>query len=218
MIIYNPNNRELTVKRMSTAQVLLDEISAKYCFITGSFLTKEKYNDIDIFVVTRSKKGIKAGNKKARISKIDFNDLHSLFYHSISKMCISKNMLPTKPLKVTMSDYWQVINEAVPTLLNRKDKYHKDIRFLILYTEYFKSGEILDTLQLDEKVRSFGNYKDILRYISENIPTIMNKQRKKSYLRRFLYTQAGLYKDFREYKAQNFLYNLTHRITRGANG
>ncbi|MBS3136820.1 hypothetical protein J4232_00160 [Candidatus Woesearchaeota archaeon] len=55
--------------------------------------------------------------------------------------CVSKNMLPKKQLKVTLSDYWHVINEGIPTLLNQKSKYHKDVRFLILYTEYFKTGE-----------------------------------------------------------------------------
>ena len=215
MIIYNPHNVQIIDQRAKIAQTLLDEVQAKHCFITGSFLYKENYKDIDIFVVTRSKKEIKVSNKKAKITMIDFNDLYSLFYHSISKGCIAKNILPTKPLKVTVSDYWNIVNEAVPTLLNQKNKAHKDIRFLILYTEYFKTMEILDTFQLDKKISSFRNYADILGYIKENVPSVINKHRKKSYLKRFFYTQAGYYKDLRDYSAQSFLYNLTHSITRG---
>ena len=36
------------------------------------------------------------------------------------KVCIAKNILPAKQLKVTFSDYWNVINEAIPTLMNEK--------------------------------------------------------------------------------------------------
>ena len=215
MIIYNPHNVHIIKERIKVAQALLDKIPAKYCFITGSFIYKEKYRDIDIFVVTRSKKEIKISNKKAKVTIIDFNDLYSLFYHSISKSCIAKNIMPTKLLKITISDYWHVVNEAVPTLLNQKNKYHKDVRFLVLYTEYFKTGEILDTFQLDKNINSFRNYADVLMYIKENVPSVINKRRKKSYLKRFFYTQAGYYKDLRDYSAQSFLYNLTHSITRG---
>ena len=215
MIIYTSHNIHLMDKRAKVAQALLDEISAKYCFITGSFIYKEKYKDIDIFVVTRSKKEIKISNKKANVVIIDFNDLYSLFYHSLSKSCIAKNILPTKPLKITVADYWYVVNEAVPTLLNQKNKYHKDVRFLVLYTEYFKTGEILDTVQLEKKISNFRTYTDVLNYIQENVPRVINNHRRKSYLKRFFYTQAGYYKGLRHYSAQNFLYNLTHAITRG---
>jgi len=211
MIIYNPEN--IIKERIPEANDLLSQIKAKYCFITGSFLYKEKYKDIDIFIITRSKKKIKTSNKKAKITIIDFNDLHSLFYHSISKSCISKDILPKKPLKITISDYWNVINEAVPVLLNQKNKYHKDIRFLILYTEYFKTGNILDAFQLNKKIKEFKNYKEILKYIKKQVPEIIKEKMKKSYTKKFFYTQAGFYKDLIGYNAQRFLYNLTHLIT-----
>src|SRR3989344_1946061 len=140
MIIYNPHNQKLVKERIKQAEEILNQISAKHCFITGSFLYKEKYNDIDVFVVSRSKKEIKIKSKKVKVTVIDFNYLYSLFYHSVSKSCIAKNILPTRQLKVTFSDYWNVINEAIPTLMNEKDKFHKNVRFLILYTEYFKTG------------------------------------------------------------------------------
>jgi len=216
MIIYNPHSEKIIEKRTIIAKSILNQIPTKHCFITGSFLYKEKYNDIDIFVITRSKKKININNKKAKITIIDFNDLYSLFYHSISKSCMANEVLPKKPLKVTISDFWHIVNEAVPTIINQKNKYHKDVRSLILYTEYFRTGNILDTFQLDEKIRGFRDYKSVLRYIRENVPDTIRKKRKKSYLRRFFYTQAGHYKDLRSYKAQDFLYNLAHAITRGS--
>lgn len=215
MIIYNPQNTPFLKERLPVAEALLNQIPLKHCFITGSFLYKEKYKDIDIFVISRSKRELQVNNKKARITFIDFNELYSLFYHSITKSCISKNILPAKSLKITISDYWNVINEAVPTLLNQKNKYHKNVRFLVLYTEYFKTNEILDTFQLDKKINNFKNYKDILKYIRENAPKIINLKRKKSYLKRFFYSQAAYYKELCSYASQNFLYKLTHEVTKG---
>lgn len=215
MIIYNPYNEPLLNERIQEAEEILNQIPAKYSFITGSFLYKEKYRDIDIFVVSRSKKETKLKNKKVKITFIDFNDLYSLFYHSVSKSCIAKNILPHKPLKVTLSDYWHVVNEAIPTLLNKKDTFHKNVRFLILYTEYFKTGEIFDTFQLNEKINSFKDYIKVMDYIKQEVPVIMNKHAKPSYIKRFFYTQAGYYKQLLEYKAQSFLYELTHAVARG---
>ncbi len=216
MIIYNPYSQKIITKRIKAVEELLNQIPAKYCFVTGSFLYKEDYNDIDIFVISRTKKELKIKNEKAKITVLDFNDLYSLFYHSISKSCIAKNILPQKPLKVTIADYWHVINEAIPTLLNQKDKFHKHIRFLILYTEYFKTGEILDTVQLAQKIDQFKDYNDIIKYIRSEVPFLISKNIKGSYAKRFFYTQAGYYKELRDYEAQNILYNLTHQITRNA--
>lgn len=216
MIIYNPHNKKILKERTILVKEILNKIPAKYCFISGSFLYKDKYKDIDVFIISRTKKKLKTNNKQVKITIIDFNDLHSLFYHSISKSCIAKNILPTKPLKITISDYWHVINEAIPTLFNQKNKFHKNVRFLILYTEYFKTGEILDTFQLTEKINSYQNYKDLLDYVKTEAPQIIRKRTKSSYAKRFFYTQAGHYKNLIEYKAQKFLYNLTHQLVKGA--
>ena len=214
MIIYSPEN--IIPERIAEAEKILSPISQKHCFITGSFLYKENYKDIDIFVITRTKKKITLSEKKAKVTVIDFNELYSLFYHSIAQSCISKSILPKRPLKVTFSDYWQVINEAIPTLLNQKNKFRKEVRSLVLYTEYLKTGEVLDTFKLDQKIRGFKDYKQILQYVTEEVPRIARDNIKASYLRRFFYTQAGYYKNIKEYRAQSFLYQLTHEVTREA--
>lgn len=215
MIIYNPHNETIIKERIQQAEELLNQIRARYCFITGSFLYKEKYNDIDIFVISRAKKELHVTNEKVKITVIDFNDLYSLFYHSLSKSCIAKNILPRRSLKVTISNYWHVVNEAIPTLLNEKDRFHKNVRFLILYTEYFRTSEVLDTFQLTQKIHQFKDYKGILHYIKNELIAIIIKNIKPSYIKRFFYTQAGYYKGLREYEAQSFLYDLAHDITRG---
>ena len=254
MIIYNPNDENIIKERIEEAQNILGSIPAKYCFISGSFLFKKEYKDIDVFVISRTKKEINCINKKINIIRIDFNDLHSLFYHSASKSCIAKNILPKKPLKVTIADYWGVINEAVPTILNEKNKYHKNIRFLILYTEYFKNKKILDmseiantstrsgalskgklaisehaqehapgfspavldTYELRRKIERFKNFREILDYIKREAPLIIHNHTKKSYIKRYFYTQAGYYKELTSYQSQKYLYELSHSVVKGA--
>lgn len=214
MIVYNPHQEKILTKRIKTAEALLQQLPYRYCFITGSFLHQEKYKDIDIFVISRSKKRITLADKKVKITFLDFNQLASLFYHSISKSCLAKNILPQKSLKVTLTNYWRVINEAIPTLLNQKEKYSKEIRSLVLYSEYFKSGEILDTFQLSQKINKFRSYHEVLTFVKKEIPVILAQNNTKFYLKKFSYTQAGYYQEHQEYPAQEFLYQLTHLIAK----
>ena len=212
MYIYGPEH--IKKERIKVVEELLNKIPAKYCLVSGSFLYKEKYNDIDIFVISRTKKEIPRNTTKVNIHVIDFNNLYSLFYHSIIKSCLAKNILPTKPLKVTIAQYWEVVNEAIPTLLNEKDKYHKHIRSLILYTEYFKSGSIVDSYELDQKIHNFKNIHEIIKYINENIPIIIQAKATQSYRKRFFYTKAAIYKEHQDYDAQKLLYELSHNIAK----
>ena len=63
MFIYNPQH--ILTKRIPEAEAILKDIPAKYCFISGSFLYKENYADIDVFVISRSEKTLKSKEVKA---------------------------------------------------------------------------------------------------------------------------------------------------------
>ncbi|MBI5797624.1 hypothetical protein HZA98_01830 [Candidatus Woesearchaeota archaeon] len=217
MFVYNPHHEKILIERLNKAEEILLHFPAKYCFITGSFLYKKKYKDIDVFILSRSKKKYKY-DKIIKITVLDFNQLYSLLYHSLSKACIAKNILPQKDVKVTLANYWSVINDSIPALLNEKKNFTKSIRSLVLYTEYFKTGEVLDSFQLSEKCNSFKSTKEVLKYIQEESPKAIQKNASFAYIKRFFYTQAGVYKEVKEYKAQNILYELTHRITKGNHG
>ena len=202
----------ISEQKKQIAEQILQKLPYRYCFITGSFLFKDDYKDIDVFVITRGKKELKSEYKKMNITIIDFNDLHSLFYHSIKKLCLAKNILPEKGLKVTLANYWDVVNEATPMILNEKNRHHKEIRDLILYTEYFKAGKIIDAFELMKKIGSFKDYNSILDYISKEVPKVFSDKVSSGYIKRFFYSQAGSYKDMVEYDAQKYLYDLSHAI------
>jgi hypothetical protein len=206
MYIYGPQH--ILPERIKQAEQILNQIKTKQAFISGSFLFKQEYNDIDLFLITRSKKKLSLP-EKVKVNYIDFNDLYSLFYHSITQICVSKNILIHRPLKTTIVHYWNIINETVPEYLNYQNS--KQLRSLILHTEYYKNNHVLNPKELYHKTNLI---KEPLRYIREEVPKIIKSKCKKSYLKRFIYTQAGFYKEH-EYDAQKYLYQLTHLITHG---
>ncbi len=85
----------------------------------------------------------------------------------------------------------------------------------MLYTEYFRDTRILDTFELNEEIKKFRNFKEILDYIAREVPLIINKNAEKSYLKKYFYTQAGYYKDSLSYESQRYLYELSHHIAKG---
>lgn len=211
MYVYNPD--KIIPERIKQAENILKKIRVKHAFIGGSFLYKRRYKDIDLFLITRTKKEIEI--EGVQVSEIDFNKMHSLFYHSVTKMCVSKNILPKKDLKVTLKDYWKAINYAVPTMANERKS--KNAREVLLYTEYLQTGKILDSFELHNITKKMS-LKKMLSYIFQNSPNIFRKRMKKSYLFRFFYSYSGFYEDSREYDVYEFLYHFCHHIINGKSG
>lgn len=216
-MIIKEGNKRVIKGRDKLAEKIFNKIPYRYCFITGSFLYKDKYKDIDMFVITRSKKKVKKIDKKINITFLDFNDLYSLFYHSISKYCLAKNNLPERPIKITIASYWGVVSEAIPLIFNEKNKFHKHIRDLVLYTEYLNKNKILDSIELKQKIAEFKNYKEVLSYINKFLPLNIKNKAEKSYIKRFFYSQAGFYKKNFDIAGQKYLYNEVHNIIKVVN-
>jgi len=206
MYIYGPSN--IQEDRIKKAEKILNSIKAKHCFISGSFLYNKKFKDIDIFVISRSKKIDK------RYQIIDFNNLHSLFYHSVSKSCVSKSILPRKKLRVTITNYWDHINETVPNVMNDR-AFRKNIRSLVLYTEFLKSGKILDSKELRNASKKLKNKNEVYKFIFSKTPKVIRKHLKKSYINRFFYTLSGFYEGFSDDEAQDFLRKVALQVING---
>ncbi len=217
IIEYNPNNRRILKGRKKEAERIFNKLPYRYCFISGSFLFKKNYKDIDVFVITRSKKRIKLENKKMNVQIIDFNNLSSLFYHSVKKSCLAKNILPERELKVSVSEYWEIINETMADIKNKKMNFSKEIRALILYTFYLNTNKVMDSFDLIKASNRLNTIKKVEDYIKKNAPTGISKNVNQSYIERFFYTAASQYKDLFEYAGMKDMYNLTHLIIKNGN-
>ena len=62
MFIYNPKN--IITKRIKEAEEILENLPYKYCFITGSFLFKEKYKELGVTSIAFPKLGCQQGGLK----------------------------------------------------------------------------------------------------------------------------------------------------------
>jgi hypothetical protein len=210
VIIYNPNETNFIKERIEKAIEILNKLPFKHCFITGSFLYNKKYRDIDIFVITRSNKKVKLP-KKYNLTKLDFNQTNSLFYHSITKSCISKNILIKKRIMTTMSEYWNIIIESVVDSMNEK-KGGKLTRSLILQTKYHNEDIILDSEKLSILSRKINTPSKLIKYVFLKVPKIFRKKCSNSYIKRYFYTYSAYIKKNLDYDSDKIFYKLSKVI------
>lgn len=140
-------------ERLNDAIVILQKMASKHkgkkVMISGSFLFKKNYNDIDVFVFTKyDKADYKKG--KLHINYLPESSLESLFFASISSISISNFAYSKKTIfNVTTSDVIKSY-ENVVYMLETKQLNIQDVRSFLMATEYYSKGIILNPKQLSE--------------------------------------------------------------------
>ncbi len=146
------NGKEFIRKdRLNKAITLLKEYSRKHknmkMLISGSFLYNEKYNDIDIFIISKyEKEDYKDG--KVHINYLPANVEKTLFFQSIKAISIS-NFESEENIEedFNISDILHLY-ELVILLIIQKDNYLQELRDLIVRLEYVSNRVILNSMQL----------------------------------------------------------------------
>lgn len=187
MFVYSPEN--IIPERVAEAKRILQRIPCKHAFITGSFLYEEEHNDVDVFIISRTKNTFEM--KGCDVHFIDFNQASSLFFHSITKQCVSKSIIPLKKLRVRISDYWELLNEVLTPIAGDIDMA-KEARMVILYTVYLSQGKVLDSYSL--KKYSFEQ-EDLESFLFSHAPAIFREHMSPSYLKRFFYSRTKYYEE-----------------------
>ena len=95
--------------------------------------------------------------------------------------------------------------------MEKKENMLITLGTVILLLLIFTQSQIYNLKMENEE---FKNFKSILNYINKEAPLVINKNVKKSYIKRYFYTQAGYYKGAFDYKSQRYLYELTHNIVK----
>ncbi len=158
--------------RLKKAIKLLKKYSRKHknmkMLITGSFLYKEKYNDIDIFVISKyNKEDYKDG--KVHINFLPADIEKTLFFKSIYKISVA-NFKSTKRVEeeFKVEDILQLY-EIVIVLIMQKSYYLPELRDLITRAEYISNKVILNSMQLktitDKVIKTKNPIKIINKYI-----------------------------------------------------
>ncbi len=165
------NGKEFIRKnRLKRAASLLKRYSRKHknmkIIISGSFLYNEKYNDIDIFIISKyEKEDYKEGNVHINYLPADIEK--TLFFQSINAISIKNFKSQNKVEEDFNARDILHLYEVVILLIIQKDDYLQELRDLIIRLEYVSNKVILNSMQI--KIITYKIIK------SKNPITVINK-------------------------------------------
>lgn len=199
--------------RLERTVNLLRKYSKKFkkrVLVSGSFLYNEKYNDIDVFVISKyNKEDYRDG--RIHVNYLSSDVEGSLFLKSISEISVS-NFSFGKEIKEEyfLSDILHLY-ELVILLILQGDSFVSELRDLILRMEYVFDDVVLNSMQLkkvvDKIVRSKFSVEIINKYVISKIVCISGaKKVLNKFIEKNKVPERGrkLYKNWR-------IYNETYR-------
>lgn len=213
MLVYGEN--EMLSERKKRAIKILKRIERNHknqkILISGSFLYSQKYQDIDIFILSKYQK------EDYRDGKLHFNYLspeaaESLLFHSLGKICISNFSLDFLPIKekidlnLLISKYQEVIKDCA----DKNSSWLKiDLRDFILFCYYAGSKVVLSSKELKQISESLAKKKKI-SFLLKNlfIQTLLQGFNKKTLFPlslRMLKSYRELKKEYKQPEYYNFL-------------
>ncbi len=201
------NGREQIIEdRIQRAIEILNRMNNKHknkkIMISGSFLFSKKYNDIDIFIFTKyNKEDYKKG--KLHVNFLPESALNSLFYSSLSKICISNFVYESKPeFNIKLADILQSYEILVNLIMN-KDKYKKELRDFLIMAEHISKEIILNSKQLYyiiKKIEQHNIIKIISKIIIETIALAYKRKILKDNLKRHIEEYNKLLEEYKQAK------------------
>lgn len=212
-------NRKQFIKndRLKKAAILLKKYSRIHrnmkMLISGSFLFSEKYNDIDIFVISKYNKedytdGI------VHINYLPADIEKTLFFKSIYEISVANFKSDAKIEEDFKINDILHLYEVVVLLIMQKDKYLQESRDLIVRLEYISNKVILNTMQLKtitEKISSAKNPIQIIsKYLIAKIISSYSRAVLVRALRKFIEKNSSPEKGQRMYENWK-IYNQTYK-------
>ncbi len=165
------HGKEFILKnRLSKANKLLKKYSRKHknmkILISGSFLYNERYNDVDVFVISKyDKEDYREG--KVHVNYLPANIEKTLFFKSISAISVSNFKSKQKiEEKIDLKDLLSLY-ELVVLLILQKDDYLSELRNLILDAEYVSNHVVLNSMQLKRITNKIIKSKDPIKIINK---------------------------------------------------
>lgn len=135
----------------------------KHILLTGSFLYKKHYNDIDIFVISKyDKENYKEGDY--HINYITSNS--GLFFQSISKICISNRRINSKLTeKPNLDKYISLFQELSNDIISRRKDLKWMLKEFLLYSDFISGSGILGSKELTKKYVVITNKRNLFRIV-----------------------------------------------------
>lgn len=207
--IFVYGKEKIILSRLKQASNYIKKFSRKFknmhVIITGSFLCRESYNDIDIFVVSKyEKEDYRTG--KFHINYLSEDIYGSLFFESVRKLCISNKEIKKQKLteKMDIDTFISIYQE----LFNDVDKKFKGVgstlREFLLQACFIGKMSAFDSLELKQKVDKIlktKNPKEIIKNIFVN-SIVMGSEKRQSTaaMKRMISSYKELIGEYRQHK------------------
>ncbi|MBI2136535.1 hypothetical protein HYU06_05680 [Candidatus Woesearchaeota archaeon] len=203
--------------RINKAIRTLNKYSRKHknmkILISGSFLYSKKYNDIDIFIISKyNKEDYREG--KVHINYLPQNIEKTLFFQSIYAISIS-NFKSNAAIEddFNISDILHIY-ETVVLLIMQKDIYLQELRELVINLEYASNRVILNSMQLkiitDKIAKSKNPILVINKYLIAKIINAFDRAVLRKTLTKFIQKNSSPEKGQKIY--ENWaIYNQTYK-------
>jgi len=139
--------------------------------VTGSFLYNEKYNDIDIFILSKyNKEDYREG--KVHINFLPADIEKTLFFKSLSAISIANFTFDELTIeeKFSPSDILHLY-EVTILLIMQNDEYINELRELVLRAEYTSHKIILDSRELKEITEKIKRSESPIKVLNKYIIT-----------------------------------------------
>lgn len=198
------NGRNMISKRINRAKRILKELNKK-AFISGSFLYAKKYNDIDVYIISKKRKQYHKENK--HFIFITESDLKLPLFASVAKYSIANFEIPNykiskkrKHLDENILSYQIAIKEIL------ENESPNSLKYLIL--EYYLTikNKLLDSYELSQEYKKIIHSKDNIKQINLMLKKIILHSHSKRYIYDILvkFTKK-LGKDIKTYSANKNL-------------
>ncbi len=208
--VYVYGKEKIRPDRLKSAIRYLRKFSRKFknkhIIITGSFLYSKRYNDIDLFVLSKyDKEDYNMG--KFQINYLTEDAYHSLFFKSITKLCISNKEIGEFPLKEKINiDTFISIYQGLFNELSRMrlEKLKSTLRDFLLQAAFINSSPLPDSFDLRKEVDNIvkiKNPKEIIKNIFVNA-VLMGIERKKALkeMKDMLSSYQDLMKEYKQHR------------------
>ncbi len=145
--------------RLKKAREYLHSFSRKFknrpVLITGSFLYKKKYKDIDVFVISKYEKNDYCQGK-FHINYLAEEAYHSLFFNSLRKVCVSNREITSAVMteKANISTFISLYQELCNDLQQRFIGVKKTLREFLLQAAYFSKSPLPGSDELHEQAKA----------------------------------------------------------------
>lgn len=172
---------DMIFERVQKAKKILKELNYEKAFISGSFLYLRKYNDIDIYIISKRRKQYHKG--KQHFIFITEEDLKKPIFCSAAKYSVANFSIKIEPeikrmeLDETLFTYQWIINQ----ILEGEDQ--KELRDLVFQYYLQTKNIVLNSRKLYYKTKEIKNMpKDAkIKKINQITKEILLKKHSKTY-------------------------------------